>query len=85
MELYVLVVIQATFGLVHPVAVERGLIITFLVVACVSKHVVEFVSVVLAVFPVPLVIKTQYVYVLESMVTGQFKCRGSTAPSQAGF
>ena len=81
MELHVLVVLQATLGLIHPVAVESGLVATFLVVACVSKYVVKFVSIVLAVFFMPLVVKTQYVYVLESVITGQFKCRWATAPS----
>ena len=40
MELYVFEVLQATFGLVHPVAIEGGLLIFLLVVPAVTKNVV---------------------------------------------
>ena len=82
-EFYVWKVGQTAFGLVHPVAVERGFIATLLVVPGVAKDVVQFEPLVPAVFLVSLIIETKYVDVRVSQVTGQSKCRGSTAPTEA--
>ena len=82
-EFYGREVLHTAFCLVQPVAMEGGLLVAPFVVSSVLEHVVETESVVFVALGMTLIIKTQYVDLLEPMSQCQSPSWGTTRPTQA--
>ena len=63
----VLVIGQTTFCLIHPIAIKCCIVLASFVVAAVLENIIEF-EPVFATISMSLIVKTQYVYVLMTMI-----------------
>ena len=84
-KLYVLVICQHPLGLIQPVAMKGCLILALFVVASVLEHIVKCELLVFVTSAVPLIIKAQYVDLVEFLVRCQFQRGWPRAPAQAGL